>query len=287
MLGEPLAFVLLTNAVVNIANWPLTWLYLAADKYGWRKDIRIWPNKYAADELVRETIPDIGTALVQNLLDQTLGFFLPYYVFKFTFGMDMLGPLPTWTTALFQFVGIHLLTDFLFFWMHRAFHENEWLWKNVHKWHHQYNYPNALAHYHFSRQELMIQRIFKDWPTLILFKPHFALWLVYQAYNEVLDIQIHCGYDHGWAWAGAWMGSRVSWHHYHHNQPGKGAYTLWCAWIDRLFGTARNYDTWLEASEARKGTDDGTVEKIMLEDDSGIVGKGGIYAKDAKAEKSE
>ena len=172
--------------------------------------------------------------------------------------------------------------------MHRAFHENEFLWTYVHKFHHMYNVPNALTHYHFSARELLIQRIFKDWPLMVLLKLHFAEYLAYQFLLQILDVQIHCGYDHGYIWSGGWLGSRSDWHHYHHNQPGKGAYTLWCKWIDDFMGTSRNYGTWRERRLDGKGShdEDKGVEEKMLRDDSGLVGAGGIYADEGR-EKDE
>lgn len=139
---------------------------------------------------------------------------------------------------------------------------------------------------------MVIQRFFKDWPVFILFKITFPEYLAYQLYSQLLDIQIHCGYDHGFKWVGGILGSRTDWHLYHHSQPGKGAYTLWMSWIDEFFGTARNYKAWREARlEARKSAsgkeeqEEGPVKRVMLtEQDEGIVGKDGIYGGQGKKE---
>lgn len=209
-LGEPLAFAAVSSVAATLAEWPISLFYLAADMHGWMKRSRIWPNSYASPELIAATVPSVAGRIYSIIIDQTLSFFFPYYVFKFSYGLDLLSEPPSLSFFVIRFILLHIAVDFIFYWMHRAFHESEFLWQ-VHKQHHQYNVPNALAHFWFSKAELAIQRFFKDWPLMVLFKLHFAEWLAWQVLNQILDVQIHSGYDHGYFWFGGWLGSRVDW----------------------------------------------------------------------------
>mmetsp|Transcript_5584 Transcript_5584/g.7321 ORF Transcript_5584/g.7321 Transcript_5584/m.7321 type:complete len:204 (+) Transcript_5584:443-1054(+) len=85
--------------------------------------------------------------------------------------------------GLFYVVWLVLWSDFHFYWTHRLLHENEWLYKNVHKIHHESYNPDTIAGLSFHPIESLIY--FSSMLSFLLYP--VPLW-VYHLHRFMLVI---------------------------------------------------------------------------------------------------
>jgi sterol desaturase/sphingolipid hydroxylase (fatty acid hydroxylase superfamily) len=99
-------------------------------------------RKYPSDELLKKCLQDvlIGHAVRPFLL------WVFYPLLKWRgIGLASSGAPPSVFVLLAQIFICVQVDDFLFYWVHRWFHENKFLYKHVHKQHHEFGYTVGLA----------------------------------------------------------------------------------------------------------------------------------------------
>lgn len=148
--------------------------------------------------------------------------------------------LRTWVAAqppVAQFVTIMFLTDFVQYWLHRAFHQIPWLWK-FHAVHHSARSMDWLAGARMHFLEIIALRGFTVMPMLILgFRDG-----VVQAY--ILAVYFHSTLVHAnLKWNLDWLGWALvtpRFHHWHHGIEREAIdvnFAIHFPVLDRLFGT--------------------------------------------------
>jgi len=68
-------------------------------------------------------------------------------------------------------IAYELVNDFFYYWMHRYLHENTWLYKYVHKLHHESKCPTAINSSTMTMTETLITFVLTDWVTPLILAP--------------------------------------------------------------------------------------------------------------------
>lgn len=122
-------------------------------------------------------------------------------------------------------MGIYsLLVELWFYWSHRLFHENQWLYKNVHKEHHLEIVPSPIDSYILTPMETINVTMSFVIPLLCGFGITYRGLLIVYTYHFVMSLLVHGGLPH------------IDHHMVHHAQY-NGNYSATYPLLDIVFGT--------------------------------------------------
>jgi 4-alpha-methyl-delta7-sterol-4alpha-methyl oxidase len=215
---------------------PLTWL--AWTDPPWFARYRIQSRRGRADRI-------IGPSLRWWLLDNALMTALVVIAWPLlrTSGVH-LGPAPPWWEVAGSVVAFVYLDDFLYYWMHRAFH-TPWLYAKVHRVHHLLTTPWAIgAHYMHPVEFIATGSLALLGP--ILLDSHVVtvwVWIVWRQWEAA---EGHCGYAFPFNPGHLFPGYGGTVFHDLHHAKFKGNYSGFLGWFDRVAGTYLPSDPKLE-----------------------------------------
>lgn len=146
------------------------------------------------------------------------------------------GDIPAWYIWVLQIAFFLLLDDFLFYWMHRWFHENKWILKNIHSVHHRIRNTCALDGNYFHWVEfVLIGSLAMVGPILV--GCHLYVLYAWIIIRNLEAADGHAGYDFPWnplRFLPLYDGP--VYHDFHHARF-KGNYAGALHYVDRYFGT--------------------------------------------------
>lgn len=142
---------------------------------------------------------------------------------------------PPWYIWVAQLIFFIVMDDFLYYWMHRAFH-TRWLLKNVHSVHHRIRNTCAIDGNYFNWVEFVLTG------GLALVGPVLLGVHVYVLWSWIIIRQLeaadgHCGYDIPWNpmhWLPVYKGP--VYHDFHHARY-QGNYAGFLPYLDRFWDT--------------------------------------------------
>jgi sterol desaturase/sphingolipid hydroxylase (fatty acid hydroxylase superfamily) len=147
---------------------------------------------------------------------------------------------PSAGILLLQLAIIFVWDDFAFYWVHRAMHHSKWLYRHVHRRHHEASAPVPIEFIYVHPLELIgvgIGTGLGPGLVLLLFGEISAwtLWIG-AAVRLLHELQIHSGLPRI---SGAYIPFLGSTEHHarHHANPTGGNYASTFTHWDRLFGT--------------------------------------------------
>ena len=160
------------------------------------------------------------------------------------------GDLPAWYVIIAQLIFFVVSDDFLYYWMHRYFHENKWLLKHVHSVHHRIKNTCAINGNYMHWVE------FSATASLMLLGPiligaHLYVVWIWVALRQFEAVDGHAGYDIPWnpaRWFPFYHGP--VYHDFHHAKF-KGNYAGFLPYLDRFMGNTY-IDEYLQYLKARK-----------------------------------
>ncbi|XP_013451995.2 methylsterol monooxygenase 2-2 isoform X2 [Medicago truncatula] len=223
----------LHEIVFFLSGLPFIWL----ERAGWLSNYKIQ---------TKINSPESKERCIIRLLVLHFGVNLPamifsYPVFKYM-GMHSSLPLPSWRVVLTQIIFYFILEDFLFYWEHRIMH-TKWLYKHVHRVHHEYATPFGLTSEYGHPAEIL----FLGFPTMLgpaITGPHLiTLWL-YTVLRVLETVEAHCGYHFPWSPSNFLpLYGGADFHDYHHRvlYTKSGNYSSTFTYMDRIFGTDIGY----------------------------------------------
>ena len=141
--------------------------------------------------------------------------------------------------------------DALFYWSHRAMHESRWLYKHVHRQHHQFVHTVGLAVEYAHPVEDLANAVATMAGPLLLGAHMGVVWL-YAALKLTQSIDAHSGFDLPFplsVWSVVDAMDAAPAHGYHHSHS-NGCYGGYFVFWDRLCGTDRAYKRWLLRAKA-------------------------------------
>jgi len=171
--------------------------------------------KYAYDAKGNNRNP----SLVKTLVIVTLAFMTEFVVLVgfqllcnryFGTGVHTTYAAPTWFDIFFAIVGLTLLSEIGFYWTHRLLHVVPWLYRNVHKYHHSFNTPIALAAEAQHPLEMALCTAFgmTFWPFAL--GTHAQVLIIGTVIGTFSSMHDHCGY---WLYGSGIQPFFHDWHH--------------------------------------------------------------------------
>ena len=198
-------------------------------------------------EVKKHFFPSLGLLVVNNFMLALL-LIISWPLVKHS--NVHLGELPAWYIIIAQIVFFIFLDDFLYYWMHRYFHQNKWLLRHVHSVHHRVRNTCGINGNYMHWVE------FSATASLMLLGPtiigaHLYVIWIWVALRQFEAVDGHAGYDIPWNpahWLPVYQGP--VYHDFHHAKF-KGNYAGFLPYLDKYMGNTYivEYLRYLEAKK--------------------------------------
>lgn len=208
------------------------------------ESLRKYKIQDKAFELDKFFWPSMGRMLINNLILVAL-LIVSWPIIKLS-GVHN-GELPVWYIIVAQIIFFIFMDDFLYYWMHRWFHENKFLLKHVHSVHHRIRNTCGINGNYMHWIE------FSATATLMLLGPmligaHLYVVWIWVVIRQFEAVDGHAGYDIPWNpahWLPLYEGP--VYHDFHHSKF-KGNYAGFLPYLDRFMGNTyvKEYLTYLK-----------------------------------------
>ncbi|KAJ3341015.1 hypothetical protein HDU93_005879 [Gonapodya sp. JEL0774] len=232
--------------------------FTACDNMKWFQKYKILQGKRPSWELERKgkAAPRLSHIDQISSLLKMVNEILVYYIFYGWNGMK-LTELPTLTEALPRLLLGMVIADVYAYWYHRTVHEYPFLYKNLHKEHHEFNVSSVYACFYGGDVEGFFQTL-PLWLVPCVLKMTYVEWLLMsKVIMEMININMHCGYNLPFMPFNSWPFISAGFHNFHHSHN-SGAYSLiYFRFWDDVFGqTDGGYYAWeRERAEGKKVSD--------------------------------
>jgi sterol desaturase/sphingolipid hydroxylase (fatty acid hydroxylase superfamily) len=128
-----------------------------------------------------------------------------------TVSTEPLGPLETCISLGFSIIA----NEVTFFYGHWLMHANKWFYANIHKIHHEFKAPCALAAVYCHPLELILSDFLPLGIGMLCFNTNLYFMAVFTAIAVLGTQTHHCGYK--WPWIAS-HGNQPDFHDYHHEK---------------------------------------------------------------------
>jgi methylsterol monooxygenase/4-alpha-methyl-delta7-sterol-4alpha-methyl oxidase len=176
--------------------------------------------------------PSVGRLFTNNLVMIVL-LIASWPIIKFT-GVHT-EALPAWYIITAQIVFFIFLDDFLYYWMHRYFHENKFLLKHVHSVHHRIRNTCGINGNYMHWIEFTATASLTLLGPILISAHLYVIW-IWVVIRQFEAVDGHAGYDIPWNpahWLPLYQGP--VYHDFHHAKF-KGNYAGFLPYLDRFMG---------------------------------------------------
>ena len=223
----------LTHIVVF---WGYNFFLYICYKYDLFAKQKIERGVFPAKELVQE---NIQLLLVNHIFVFPVATYFMYPIFA-SYGTQIYGPLPSWSTVLRDFIVSIAFNDTVFYWSHRMLHHPA-IYKYIHKKHHRYNHSIGIAAEFAHPVEDVISNLFPSIGGCMFLGSHvftFWLWIALRLW-ETLDV--HSGFSFKWSPFHVFPFQGGADRHYFHHSHNVGCYGSFTIFWDWITGTFSNF----------------------------------------------
>lgn len=158
--------------------------------------------------------------------------------------------LPSTQTVLAHLFFCLLVEDAMFYCSHRLLH-TETFYKAIHKTHHDYLNVAGPASEHAHPLEFTLGNLLPVITGPLLCRAHASTMCLFLALRIAVSVEEHSGFSclasplrvSPWA-------AQAAGHAYHHSHT-TGVFASQFVWLDAIFGTDSNFNTWLDEQSAK------------------------------------
>lgn len=229
-------FIGMTITVRYLVITGLAYLGFWKWKANWSKRNRLQQKEFRTEDIRRELGYSALTLLIYMVV-----FSIPFLsaVRPYTKLYDHVSDYGAgwWIVSL---IGLILINDTYFYWMHRWVHRPAWFQK-VHRVHHQSTNPTPFAAFAFHPYEAVLEFIW-IMPLFFLVPLHVGMTVVFSIISLVINVIGHLGveiYPDHWRAHPVLRGLNRSTFHNDHHRLFRGNYGLYFTFWDRWMGTLR------------------------------------------------
>jgi len=195
-------------------------------------------NQYRINNVKQRTINSVSQTQVifGVLLQQFLQALLSIFSLSLGAGDPWAGDVPWWGSIIQYFVAM-LFVDSWQYWWHRYMHENKWLYRNIHAYHHRLNITYAFGALYNHPIEGFILDTVGATVGIILSGMNMKVALLFVCLSTMKTIDDHSGYRFPFDPFFIIFRNNAKYHDYHHKIPiynfSQPFFTFW----DNLCGT--------------------------------------------------
>jgi len=154
-----------------------------------------------------------------------------------------LTPIPSWKTIIPQVFFCQVMEDLCFYTSHRILHEVPYLYKNIHKQHHEFTAPFAWTGAYAHPLEFLLGNALPASAGALVLLPfgillHPLVMWVWLALRVYYVTDAHCGYSFPWGLENI-FGFAICGpaHHDYHHKAFHGNYASTLRYLDKILGT--------------------------------------------------
>ncbi|PRP89327.1 sphingoid base hydroxylase 1 [Planoprotostelium fungivorum] len=139
----------------------------------------------------------------------------------------------------FQFMFAMFILDTWQYFFHRLFHQNKWLYRNIHAWHHSLYVPYAFGALYNNPVEGFLFDTIGAGVAYGLSGMGVKGSIIFWCFSTLKTVDDHCGYNFPWDPLQQMFGNNAAYHDLHHQLHGlkcnfsQPYFTFW----DRILGT--------------------------------------------------
>ena len=142
--------------------------------------------------------------------------------------------------------------DTLFYWTHRLLHANGWLYRVVHKQHHEFKATTVWASEYFGIVDMVLNILPGVIPAIAM-KSHFMVLMLFTAVRQWQTVQSHAGFDLPFDPLNIAIFSGGARRHDFHHSHNVGCYGDWTPFWDWMCGTDVRYkEYWHKLTKMKK-----------------------------------
>ncbi|KXS09598.1 hypothetical protein M427DRAFT_218382 [Gonapodya prolifera JEL478] len=242
--GDSATFVILVLGVSKLISAYNAYLFEFAHQMGWWQQYRIQQDRMVDPKTTREALEGryglksyIGLILVGVPIT-----YAQYFIYKKAYGFDVKtlpGSFSQFSWDLFKCI---FAWDTSLFWIHYTLHYFPWLYKNIHKRHHEFKTVNVAVGGHLT----FIDNLLMTFAPIIIgvttSKSTFLGLFVFQAFFTHIASRAHCGYELPWDPLN-WVFPYCAYHDFHHLKTHYNFQTLFVFWDLIVGGNAQGCGT--------------------------------------------